>query len=104
MSSRCWRTAIPSTIACCARRGSRSLSGSRSRRMPESSRDPYQLLGVERTASAEAIQQAYRKLAKKLHPDLNPGNKAAEEQFKDISVAYNLLNDPDKRAKFDRGE
>ncbi|MGZ5876864.1 MAG: DnaJ C-terminal domain-containing protein [Bradyrhizobium sp.] len=66
--------------------------------------DPYTALGVKRDASQEDIQKAYRRLAKKLHPDLNPGNKAAEEQFKEISAAYGLLGDPEKRARFDRGE
>jgi DnaJ-class molecular chaperone len=66
--------------------------------------DPYTTLGVKKDASPDAIQKAYRKLAKKLHPDLNPGNKQAEEQFKDISAAYELLGDADKRARFDRGE
>jgi DnaJ-class molecular chaperone len=66
--------------------------------------DPYQTLGVKRDASQEEIQKAYRRLAKKLHPDLNPGNKKAEEEFKNVSVAYDLLADPDKRARFDRGE
>src|SRR5882757_3673483 len=66
--------------------------------------DPYSTLGVKKDASQEEIQKAYRKLAKKLHPDLNPGNKKAEEQFKDLSVAYDLLGDADKRARFDRGE
>ena len=68
------------------------------------SRDPYQTLGVKKDASQEDIQKAYRRLAKKLHPDLNPGNKEAEEQFKEVSAANDLLNDPDKRARFDRGE
>jgi DnaJ-class molecular chaperone len=68
------------------------------------SSDPYQLLGVERTASQADIQKAYRKLAKKLHPDLNPGDKGAEDRFKDVSGAYDLLGDPEKRARFDRGE
>ena len=68
------------------------------------SADPYQLLGVKREASQEEIQKAYRKLAKKLHPDLNPGNKKAEETFKEVSAAYDLLSDADKRARFDRGE
>lgn len=68
------------------------------------SSDPYQVLGVQRTASQTDIQKAYRKLAKKLHPDLNPGDKAAEERFKDLSGAYDLLGDPEKRARFDRGE
>jgi len=66
--------------------------------------DPYKLLGVERDASADALQKAYRKLAKLHHPDLNPGDKAAEARFKDVSAAYALLSDPEKRAAFDRGE
>ncbi|MGE0005195.1 MAG: DnaJ C-terminal domain-containing protein [Parvibaculaceae bacterium] len=66
--------------------------------------DPYETLGVARTASAEDIQKAYRRLAKKHHPDLNPGDKSAEETFKDVSAAYDLLGDPEKRARFDRGE
>jgi curved DNA-binding protein CbpA len=66
--------------------------------------DPYQTLGVTRDVSQEEIQKAYRRLAKKLHPDLNPGNKKAEEEFKNVSVAYDLLGNPDKRARFDRGE
>jgi DnaJ-class molecular chaperone len=67
-------------------------------------KDLYETLGVERSASSEAIQKAYRRLAKKLHPDLNPGNKDSEERFKEISVAYGLLSDADKRARYDRGE
>ena len=66
--------------------------------------DPYQVLGVARTASIEDIKKAYRRLAKSLHPDLNPGDKAAEEKFKDVSVAYGLLGDPEKRRRFDAGE
>jgi DnaJ-class molecular chaperone len=66
--------------------------------------DPYTVLGVKREASQDDIQKAYRKLAKKLHPDLNPGNKKAEEQFKEASAAYDLLGDAAKRARFDRGE
>jgi DnaJ-class molecular chaperone len=66
--------------------------------------DPYELLGVNKDASQDDIQKAYRRLAKKLHPDLNPGNKKAEEQFKNVSAAYDLLGDPQKRARFDRGE
>ena len=66
--------------------------------------DPYQTLGVKKDASQDEIQKAYRRLAKKLHPDLNPGNKQAEEQFKEVSQAYDLLGDADKRARFDRGE
>lgn len=66
--------------------------------------DPYEILGVKKDASQHEIQKAYRGLAKRLHPDLNPGNKRAEEQFKDASAAYDLLSDPAKRARFDRGE
>lgn len=66
--------------------------------------DPYTTLGVKKDASQEDIQKAYRKLAKKLHPDLNPGNKKSEAQFKDVAAAYDLLGDAEKRARFDRGE
>ena len=66
--------------------------------------DPYSMLGVKKDASQDDIQKAYRKLAKKLHPELNPGNKKAEEQFKAVSAAYELLSNPEKRARFDRGE
>jgi DnaJ-class molecular chaperone len=69
-----------------------------------SSRDPYTVLGVARDASHEDIRKAYRSLAKKLHPDLNPGNKEAEKEFKEVTAAYDLLSDADKRARFDRGE
>jgi DnaJ-class molecular chaperone len=67
-------------------------------------RDPYQLLGVARDADQDAIKKAFRKLAKKLHPDLNPGNKKVEQEFKEVNAAYDLLSDPQKRARFDRGE
>ncbi len=67
-------------------------------------RDPYEVLGVPRGASAEEIKRAYRKLAKKLHPDLNPGNPRIEQAFKDVAVAHDLLGDEEKRARFDRGE
>jgi DnaJ-class molecular chaperone len=65
---------------------------------------PYDILGVAPSASADDIKKAYRKLAKKLHPDLNPGNKKVEQQFKEVSAAYDLLSDPAKRARYDRGE
>jgi DnaJ-class molecular chaperone len=67
-------------------------------------KDPYEILGVQRSDSGEDIQKAYRRLAKKLHPDLNPGNRESEEQFKKVASAYDLLSDPEKRARFDRGE
>lgn len=66
--------------------------------------DPYDILGVKRDATAEEIRSAYRKLAKLHHPDLNPGKKEAEDRFKAVSAANDLLSDPEKRARFDRGE
>jgi DnaJ-class molecular chaperone len=66
--------------------------------------DPYEVLGVARTATPEEIRKAYRQLAKKLHPDLNPGDKHAEERFKEVSGANDLLSDPDKRRRYDAGE
>ena len=66
--------------------------------------DPYQTLGVPRTASADDIRKAFRKLAKANHPDVNPGNDAAEERFKKVSAAFDILGDKEKKAKFDRGE
>ena len=67
-------------------------------------KSPYEVLGVAPTASSADIQKAYRKLAKKLHPDLNPGDKSAEEKFKEVAGAYDLLSDADKRKRFDAGE
>jgi DnaJ-class molecular chaperone len=66
--------------------------------------DPYVELGVPRTASADEIRRAFRKLAKKYHPDANQGDKSAEERFKRLSAAFDLLGDEDKRRKFDAGE
>jgi len=66
--------------------------------------EPYALLGVAKNATPEDISKAFRKLAKELHPDLNPGNKASAERFQKVSAAYELLSDVEKRAKFDRGE
>src|SRR5271168_2302441 len=67
-------------------------------------KDPYETLGVQRTADEAAIRAAYRKLAKKHHPDVNPGKADAASRFGEISSAYDLLSDKDKRARFDRGE
>jgi len=64
-------------------------------------KDYYEILGVSRTADEKEIKAAYRKLARKNHPDVNPGDKAAEERFKDISEAYEVLSDSDKRQKYD---
>jgi DnaJ-class molecular chaperone len=66
--------------------------------------DPYQTLGVSRTASPDEIRKAFRKIAKANHPDLNPGDTAAEARFKAANAAHELLSDPEKRARFDRGE
>jgi DnaJ-class molecular chaperone len=65
---------------------------------------PYQVLGVKPDTSADEIRKVYRKLAKEFHPDLNPGKPEAEERFKAVSAAYDLLSDPEKRARYDRGE
>ncbi|TCT44711.1 DnaJ C-terminal domain-containing protein [Martelella mediterranea] len=67
-------------------------------------KDPYAVLGVAKNASEADIKKAYRQLAKKLHPDLNPGDKAKAEQFSAVTAAYDLLGDPEKRRRFDAGE
>ena len=66
--------------------------------------DPYQLLGVTRDSTPDDIRKAYRRLAKKSHPDLHPGDKAAEARFKEIASAYDIVGDETKRARFDAGE
>src|SRR5437868_3683155 len=65
---------------------------------------PYEVLGVKPDATADEIRKAYRKLAKQFHPDLNPGKPAAEARFKAVSAAHDILSDPEKRARYDRGE
>ena len=65
-------------------------------------RDYYEVLGVGKTASADEIKKAYRSLAKKYHPDMNPGDKEAEVKFKEVNEAYDVLSDQDKRAKYDQ--
>jgi len=65
-------------------------------------KDYYKILGVDHNASEKEIKQAYRRLARKYHPDVNPGDKAAEEKFKEISEAYEVLSDKDKRMKYDQ--
>ncbi|QDH17167.1 DnaJ C-terminal domain-containing protein [Swingsia samuiensis] len=67
-------------------------------------KDPYSVLGVSKNATDKEIRSAYRKLAKKYHPDHNPDSKEAEEQFKAVGQAYNIIGDKEKRARFDRGE
>jgi molecular chaperone DnaJ len=68
-----------------------------------SKRDYYEVLGVPRSATEKELKAAYRKLARKFHPDVNPGDKTAEEKFKEVSGAFAVLSDPEKRAKYDRG-
>lgn len=66
--------------------------------------DPYEILGLTRSATLQDIKKSYRKLAKKYHPDLNPGNKEAEQKFKAVSNAFDQIGSADSKAKFDRGE
>ena len=65
-------------------------------------RDLYEVLGISKTADEKAIKKAYRKLAKKYHPDMNPGDKTAEQKFKEVTDAYNILSDPEKRKLYDQ--
>src|SRR6185312_16067158 len=67
-------------------------------------RDPYEVLGVQKNASPEAVKSAYRKLAKKLHPDANKQDKDAAAKFAELNAAYEIVGDEDKRKAFDRGE
>ena len=70
--------------------------------MASAKRDYYEVLGIPKNADAEAIKRSYRKIALRYHPDKNPGNKEAEENFKEAAEAYEILSDPDKRASYDR--
>src|SRR5262245_49433405 len=65
-------------------------------------KDPYDILGVSRTATQDDVRRAYRKLAKQHHPDRNPGNKEAEQRFKEIQAAYDVVGDPERRKQFDQ--
>ena len=68
----------------------------------DNKRDYYEVLGVSKTASADEIKKAYRKLAIKYHPDKNPGDKEAEEKFKEAAEAYDVLSNQEKRQKYDQ--
>ena len=70
--------------------------------MAENKRDYYEVLGVDKNADLETIKKAYRKMAMKYHPDRNPDNKEAEEKFKEVGEAYEVLSDSDKRARYDQ--
>ena len=70
--------------------------------MAEQKRDYYEVLGITKGASEDEIKKAYKKMARKYHPDLNPGDKEAEEKFKEVNEAYEVLSDPDKKARYDQ--
>ena len=70
--------------------------------MAAEKRDYYEVLGVVKSASEDEIKRAYKKMARKYHPDLNPDNKEAEEKFKEVNEAYEVLSDSDKKARYDQ--
>ena len=70
--------------------------------MADNKRDYYEVLGLQKGASEEEIKKAYKKLARKYHPDMNPGDKDAEEKFKEVNEANEVLSDPEKKARYDQ--
>ncbi len=70
--------------------------------MAEKKRDYYEVLGIQKGASEDEIKKAYKKLARKYHPDMNPGDKEAEEKFKEVNEANEVLSDPEKKARYDQ--
>ena len=70
--------------------------------MAEQKRDYYEVLGITKGAGEDEIKKAYKKMARKYHPDLNPGDKEAEEKFKEVNEAYEVLSDPNKKARYDQ--
>jgi len=91
----CSRWFCPNAVAA-------SHGASRSRHLEMTAASPYKILGVKRDSSLQAIRKAYKGLARKYHPDVNPGDKAAEERFKRITEAYGILSDPEKRRAYDQ--
>ena len=99
-----WKVAVQVDPAGASRSGNARASADRRSRLEMATQTPYEVLGVKPDASADDIRKAYRKLAKELHPDLNPGKPAAEARFKAVTAANDILSDPEKRARYDRGE